>query len=109
MEQLSKDLQSGNLAAAQSDVATLQKAFSPYPPSVLPRLLRLPPPTPSPKPSTSSPAISIPATFPPLNRPMQPCERSRPFRPLPDCARRNRLCQVRLQVRLLRSAALSTR
>ena len=29
--QLSKDLQSGNLAAAQSDFATLQKAFSPSP------------------------------------------------------------------------------
>jgi hypothetical protein len=31
IEQLSKDLQSGNLAAAQSDFATLQKAFSPSP------------------------------------------------------------------------------
>jgi hypothetical protein len=29
IEQLSKDLQSGNLAAAQSDFATLQKAFAP--------------------------------------------------------------------------------
>ena len=29
IEQLSKDLQAGNLAAAQSDFATLQKAFSP--------------------------------------------------------------------------------
>ena len=33
IEQLSKDLQSGNLAAAQSDFATLQKAFSPSPSS----------------------------------------------------------------------------
>jgi hypothetical protein len=31
IEQLSKDLQSGNLSAAQSDFATLQKAFSPSP------------------------------------------------------------------------------
>lgn len=31
IEQLSKDLQSGNLLAAQSDFATLQKAFSPSP------------------------------------------------------------------------------
>jgi hypothetical protein len=31
IEQLSKDLRSGNLAAAQSDFATLQKAFSPSP------------------------------------------------------------------------------
>src|ERR1700686_699190 len=29
IEQLSKDLQSGNLAAAQSDFSTLQKAFAP--------------------------------------------------------------------------------
>jgi hypothetical protein len=34
IEQLSKDLQSGNLAAAQSDFATLQKAFSPSPISI---------------------------------------------------------------------------
>jgi hypothetical protein len=82
MQQLSKDLTSGNLSAAQSDFATLQAAFSQPATTSGSTVLAVPaaalpaqPSTRPHKPSTNSSPISNPGTCRPLRRISRPSNR----------------------------------